>query len=61
MCSLCSRLRRGTLYDKARELDCNKLALGHHRDDIIETFFLISFLVEKMEAMLQNIKLTKEI
>lgn len=50
-CSLCSRLRRGTLYEAAKDLGCNKLALGHHRDDIIETFFLNFFFSGKIETM----------
>lgn len=50
-CSLCSRLRRGTLYGFAQRIGATKIALGHHRDDIIETLFLNMFFGGKMKAM----------
>jgi tRNA 2-thiocytidine biosynthesis protein TtcA len=50
-CSICSRLKRGALYETAQALGCNKLALGHHQDDFIETLLLNQFFVGSLKSM----------
>jgi tRNA 2-thiocytidine biosynthesis protein TtcA len=50
-CFLCSRLRRKTLFELAADLDCNKIAFGHHKDDLIETFFLNIFYGASISTM----------
>ncbi len=51
LCSLCARLRRGVLYRLADELGCNKIALGHHADDIIETLLMLQFFNGQIKTM----------
>ena len=55
-CFLCARMRRGFLYDRARELGCNKIALGHHFDDVIGTTVMGMFYGGQLQAMIPKLK-----
>ncbi len=54
-CYLCARMRRGHLYSKAKELGCNKIALGHHLNDVIETVFISMFYGSQLQCMLPKL------
>ena len=54
-CYLCARMRRGNLYSKAKELGCNKIALGHHFDDVIETTLLSMFYAAELKTMMPKL------
>ncbi|MCR4923688.1 MAG: tRNA 2-thiocytidine biosynthesis protein TtcA [Lachnospiraceae bacterium] len=55
-CYLCARMRRGNLYAKAKEMGCNKIALGHHLNDVIETTVMAMFYSSKLEGMMPKLK-----
>jgi len=55
-CYLCARMRRGSLYSKAQELGCNKIALGHHFDDVIETILMSMFYGGEIKTMMPKLK-----
>ncbi|HAS79494.1 MAG TPA: tRNA 2-thiocytidine(32) synthetase TtcA, partial [Fusobacteriaceae bacterium] len=57
-CFLCAKMRRGVLYKKVEELGCNKLALGHHFDDVIETTMINMFYAGTIKTMIPKIKST---
>ena len=57
-CYLCARMRRGYLYSKAKELGCNKIALGHHFNDVIETTVMGMFYGSQLQAMLPKLHST---
>lgn len=57
-CYLCARMRRGALYDKAKSLGCNKIALGHHFDDVIETALMSMMYSSEIKTMLPKLKST---
>ena len=57
-CYLCARMRRGHLYAKAKELGCNKIALGHHYDDVIETILMGMLYGAQMQTMMPKIRST---
>lgn len=59
-CSLCAKLRRGALHKAAKELGCNRVALGHHLDDVIETFFLNLIFSGKMDTFKPHTYLSRQ-
>lgn len=58
-CSLCAKMRKGALYEKAKELGCNKVALGHHRDDLIDTFMLSLLYEGQLNALKPKMYLSR--
>lgn len=58
-CSLCANMRRGILNSKAKELGCNKVALGHHKDDLVETFLISLFFEERISTFKPKTYLSK--
>ena len=60
-CYLCARMRRGYLYEKAKEYGCNKIALGHHFDDVIETILMGMFYGAQMQTMMPRVKSTSHL
>ena len=57
-CYICARMRRGYLYEKAKELGCNKIALGHHFNDVIETILMGMFYGSQMQTMMPKVRST---
>ena len=57
-CYLCARMRRGYLYSKAKELGCNKIALGHHYDDVIETILMGMLYGAQIQTMMPKLHST---
>lgn len=60
-CYVCARMRRGYLYEKAKEMGCNKIALGHHFDDVIETILMGMFYGAQMQTMMPKVLSTSHI
>lgn len=60
-CYICARMRRGYLYEEAQKLDCNKIALGHHFNDVIETILMGMFYGSQMQTMMPKVRSTSHV